>query len=91
MRSFLLVAAAVTAANAFIPILDGGSKMPVLYKSWFDDQIAKQASAAIAKAVGAGKVRVQSDKRLNKDRSLVPDTSSSLLLCRKRLKSNSLP
>lgn len=61
MKSFLLLASAVTAVNAFIPLLDGGSKMPVLYKSWFDDQIAKQANAAVAKAIGAGKVLIESD------------------------------
>jgi hypothetical protein len=58
MLSFLLLALLASTVRAFIPLLDGGSKMPVLYKSWFDDQMAKQASAAIAKAVGAGKVRV---------------------------------
>ena len=56
MRSFLLLVLLASTVRAFIPLLDGGSKMPVLYKSWFDDQMAKQASAAIAKAVGAGKV-----------------------------------
>ena len=56
MRSYLLFASVATTVRAFIPLLDGGSKMPVLYKSWFDDQMARQASTAIAKAVGAGKV-----------------------------------
>ena len=52
----LLFFCTATTLDAFVPLVDGGSKMPVLYKGWFDDQIAKQASTAIAKAVGAGKV-----------------------------------
>jgi hypothetical protein len=62
MRSFLVIATAATVVHGFIPLLDGGSKMPALYKGWFDDQIAKQASTAIAKAVGAGKVRISFDE-----------------------------
>ena len=30
--------------------------MPKLYDSWFNDQIAKQASSAVARAISAGKV-----------------------------------
>ena len=30
--------------------------MPKLYDGWFDDQIAKQASAAVSRAISAGKV-----------------------------------
>jgi hypothetical protein len=53
---FLIVLPIVV--NGLIPLLDGGgTKMPNLYKSWFDDQIARQASTAISKAIGAGKVR----------------------------------
>lgn len=57
MRSFLLLVAATTVVNGFIPLIDGGNKMPTLYTGWFNDQIAKQASTAVAKAVAAGKVR----------------------------------
>lgn len=33
--------------------------MPKLYDGWFNDQIAKQASTAISKAVGAGKKKIE--------------------------------
>lgn len=42
--------------SAFVPLLDGGKEMPRLYDGWFDDQIAKQASSAVSRAIGAGKV-----------------------------------
>jgi hypothetical protein len=41
---------------SFIPLLDGGKTMPVLYDGWFNEQIAKQASTAVSKAISAGKV-----------------------------------
>lgn len=41
---------------AFIPFLDGGKSMPMLYDGWFNEQIAKQASSAVSKAISAGKV-----------------------------------
>ncbi|KAL7427476.1 hypothetical protein ACHAXH_000626 [Discostella pseudostelligera] len=37
-----------------IPLIDGGKGMPKLYNAYFDDQIAKQASAAISRAISAG-------------------------------------
>ena len=43
-------------SEAFVPLLDGGKEMPKLYDGWFNEQIVKQASTAIGKAVGAGKV-----------------------------------
>lgn len=97
MRSFLLLASVATTVRAFIPLLDGGSKMPVLYKSWFDDQMAKQASTAIAKAVGAGKVGVVglwmaclAEIRSDADFSLFLTFRSLLYPHRKRSKSSSL-
>lgn len=59
MRSFLLLVAAVGSAQAFMPMFDGGSKMPELYNGWFNDQIAKQASTAVGKAVAAGKKKIE--------------------------------
>lgn len=56
LRSVFLLAAAATAVDGFMPLIDGGNKMPELYTGWFNDQIAKQASTAVAKAVSAGKV-----------------------------------
>jgi hypothetical protein len=44
--------------KGFIPIIDGGSTMPSLYEGWFNEQIAKQASTAVGRAVNAGKVRI---------------------------------
>jgi aconitase B len=41
---------------AFVPFIDGGKDMPKLYDGWFNDQIAKQASTAVSKAIGSGKV-----------------------------------
>ena len=46
-------------ARALVPFLDGGSKMPQLYDGWFNDQISKQASAAVSKAVSAGKLNIE--------------------------------
>ena len=39
---------------ALIPLIDGGKQLPVLYQGWMNEQIAKQASTAIGKAVGDG-------------------------------------
>jgi len=44
---------------AFVPLIDGGTEIPKLYKSWFDDQIAKQAATAVQKAVAAGKTKIE--------------------------------
>jgi hypothetical protein len=46
-------------SSSLIPFLDGGSDMPKLYNSYFDDQIAKQASTAVGKAVAAGIQRME--------------------------------
>ena len=33
--------------------------MPKLYDGWFNDQIAKQASTAVSKAIAAGKKKIE--------------------------------
>jgi predicted CopG family antitoxin len=55
---FLLAFLAVVSTNvvsALIPLIDGGKGMPKIYDAWFNDQIAKQANAAISRAVASGK------------------------------------
>ncbi len=47
----------IASINAFVPFLDGGKGMPKLYDGWFNEQISKQASTAVSKAIAAGKVR----------------------------------
>lgn len=44
---------------ALIPFIDGGKGMPNIYDGWFNDQIAKQASTAISKAISAGKKNIE--------------------------------
>jgi len=44
---------------AFVPLIDGGKDMPKLYDGWFNDQIAKQASTAVAKAISSGKDKIE--------------------------------
>lgn len=44
---------------AFVPLIDGGKGIPILYKCYFDSQIAKQAATAVSKAVVAGKTRIE--------------------------------
>jgi len=44
---------------SFVPLLDGGKGIPKLYDGWFNDQIAKQASTALSKAVSAGKTKIE--------------------------------
>ena len=38
--------------------------MPKLYDGWFNDQISKQASTAVSKAISAGKVRLSNTYRV---------------------------
>jgi len=45
--------------TAFVPFIDGGKGMPVLYKGFFNEQIAKQAATAVNKAVSAGKKKIE--------------------------------
>uniref|UniRef100_A0A7S1Z767 DUF1995 domain-containing protein n=1 Tax=Trieres chinensis TaxID=1514140 RepID=A0A7S1Z767_TRICV len=62
VRRFLAVLVLATSLNnacAFIPLIDGGKGMPKLYDGWFNDQIAKQASTAVAKAISSGKKKIE--------------------------------
>ena len=52
----LLAVVFPVAAQAFVPLIDGGKSMPKLYDAYFNDQIAKQASTAVSKAIADGKV-----------------------------------
>jgi Domain of unknown function (DUF1995) len=40
-------------------LVDGGSDIPIFYKSWFDDQLGKQAASAVNRAISAGKKRIE--------------------------------
>lgn len=42
-----------------IPLIDGGKGMPKMYGGYFDEQIAKQASTALSKAISAGKTNME--------------------------------
>jgi len=58
----LLLLSAVLAPGhvlGLIPLIDGGKGMPKMYGGYFDDQIAKQASSAISKAISAGKKNME--------------------------------
>jgi hypothetical protein len=48
----------LSVAEAFVPFIDGGKGIPKLYDGYFNEQIAKQASTAVSKAISAGKVRL---------------------------------
>lgn len=48
-----------TTISAFVPLLDGGTDIPQLYQSWFDDRISKQASTAVQKAIRAGYSKIE--------------------------------
>lgn len=57
MRATLFLTTIIApSVAAFVPLIDGGKEMPKLYDGWFNEQIAKQANAAIGRALGAGKV-----------------------------------
>ena len=45
--------------SSFVPFIDGGKGMPKLYDGWFNDQVAKQASAAVGRAISAGKKKIE--------------------------------
>lgn len=51
----LLLSTLPLASHGLIPLLDGGKGMPKMYGGYFDEQIAKQASSAISRAVSAGR------------------------------------
>lgn len=63
----VLLAIAILAApvhivvDALIPLIDGGKGMPKMYNAYFDEQISKQACAAISRAISVGikKMEVQ--------------------------------
>eukprot|EP00978_Attheya_sp_CCMP212_P018988 scaffold52641_cov48-Attheya_sp.AAC.3 len=57
--NILIAVASFPLGSAFVPLIDGGKSMPKLYDGWFNDQIAKQASTAIAKALSAGKRKIE--------------------------------
>mmetsp|Transcript_1835 Transcript_1835/g.2639 ORF Transcript_1835/g.2639 Transcript_1835/m.2639 type:complete len:289 (+) Transcript_1835:75-941(+) len=46
-------------SNAFVPFIDGGKGIPKLYEGYFNEQIAKQASSALSRAIGAGKTKIE--------------------------------
>lgn len=46
-------------AEALVPMLDGGKGIPKLYDGWFNDQLAKQASTAVSKAIASGKKKIE--------------------------------
>ncbi|KAL3772932.1 hypothetical protein ACHAWO_001131 [Cyclotella atomus] len=57
MKSFLislLLLLQPTPTTPLIPLLTGGKSMPTLYTGWFNDQISKQCSASISRAISAG-------------------------------------
>lgn len=57
MKSFLislLLLVQPTPTTPLIPLLTGGKSMPTLYTGWFNDQISKQCSASISRAISAG-------------------------------------
>lgn len=45
--------------NAFVPLIDGGKTMPKLYDGWLNEQIAKQASNAVSKAISDGYTKIE--------------------------------
>ncbi|KAL3931103.1 MAG: hypothetical protein SGARI_004291 [Bacillariaceae sp.] len=47
------------AAQALIPLLDGGKDIPKLYQGYFDAQIAKQAATAVGAALSKGKTNIE--------------------------------
>ena len=55
----LIVLGAVWSAEALVPFIDGGKGMPKLYDGWLNEQIAKQARAAVGKALAAGKKKIE--------------------------------
>lgn len=55
----LIIYLVVRPAHALVPFLDGGKDIPSLYGSWFNEQISKQASTAIGKAISAGKTKLE--------------------------------
>lgn len=57
--SLLVFSCANCKTAAFVPFIDGGKGVPKLYDGWFDNQLAKQAATAVAKAVSSGKKNIE--------------------------------
>ena len=57
--SLLLVLLHAAITRAFIPLIDGGKTFPKLYDGYFNEQICKQASTAVSRAISAGKRNIQ--------------------------------
>ena len=58
-RVVLLFVSVVQLTSGLVPFIDGGKDMPKLYEGWFNDQIAKQASTAVSRAISAGKKKIE--------------------------------
>ncbi|KAL7482474.1 hypothetical protein ACHAW6_008149 [Cyclotella cf. meneghiniana] len=56
MKSLLYITTLLLSGStsALLSIIDGGKSMPKLYDGWFNDQISKQASSSISKAISSG-------------------------------------
>jgi hypothetical protein len=46
-------------SHSLISLIDGGKTIPKLYNCYFDSQLAKQASTAVARAIAAGKTKLE--------------------------------
>jgi hypothetical protein len=57
LLSFLIIR--LLGTTALIPFIDGGKGIPKIYQGYFDEQIAKQACTAVAKAIAAGKTNLE--------------------------------
>eukprot|EP00544_Gedaniella_sp_CCMP2646_P007005 CAMPEP_0202479946 /NCGR_PEP_ID=MMETSP1361-20130828/126_1 /ASSEMBLY_ACC=CAM_ASM_000849 /TAXON_ID=210615 /ORGANISM="Staurosira complex sp., Strain CCMP2646" /LENGTH=293 /DNA_ID=CAMNT_0049107321 /DNA_START=43 /DNA_END=924 /DNA_ORIENTATION=- len=55
----ILLVSMVCQVACLIPLIDGGNKMPKMFECYFNDQIAKQASTAVSKAITAGKKNIE--------------------------------
>lgn len=44
---------------SLVPFIDGGKGMPKIYDGWFNEQVSKQASTAVSKAIAAGKSKIE--------------------------------
>ena len=58
-RAFVFLLLSLPLVDAFVPLIDGGTDIPKFYQSWFNDQIAKQASTAVQKAISAGHKKIE--------------------------------
>ncbi|GKY95304.1 hypothetical protein MPSEU_000492200 [Mayamaea pseudoterrestris] len=56
---FILLLTATRAVLGFVQLLDGGKELPKLYDGWMNDQIGKQASSAVERAIRAGKTKIE--------------------------------